>query len=100
MRTGAGQFNVTQPFPANPGKRNFNAALIADYTTMLHAFVLTAQAFPIGDGSKDAGTEKAVPLWFERTIVNGLWLGYFAMRPTPDFFRGGETDPNGIKVRN
>ena len=60
---------------------DFDAALLADNTAELHAFVLTAQAFEVFDWAKDFGAEQAITLWLERTVVNGFWLFNFTKRP-------------------
>ena len=65
---------------------------------MLHALVLSAQALPVGDGAEDAGAEQAVALRLEGPVVDGFRLGDFAMRPAPNLFRRGQTDPDGIEV--
>ena len=49
--------------------RDFDAALVADHTFIADAFVLTAVAFPVLGRAKDAFAEKAVPFWFQRSIV-------------------------------
>jgi hypothetical protein len=67
---------------------------------MLHALVLAAQAFPIGDGAKNFGTEQTVTLGLERAVVNGFGLGDFTVRPRTDFLRAGQADTNGIEIGN
>ena len=42
VRARAGQFNVAQPLAADARQRDFDAALVADDATVLHAFVLAA----------------------------------------------------------
>src|SRR3954451_1998061 len=100
MRAGAGQFNMTQPFAAHAGKRYLHAALIADYSAMLHALILAAQTLPVRYRAEDAGAEQAVALGLERAVVDGFRLCDFAMRPAPDFFRRGQTDSDRIEVGN
>jgi len=46
---------------------------------VFHALVLAAQAFPIGDRSKNAGAEQPVAFRFEGPVINGLGLGDLAM---------------------
>ena len=98
VRAGAGQFDVAQALAADARQRHFDAALVADDAAMLHALVLAAQAFPVGDGAEDAGAEQPVALRLEGPVVDGFRLGDFAMRPAPDLFRRGQTDPDGIEV--
>src|SRR6476659_531551 len=66
---------------------------------MLHALVLAAQAFPVGDRAKDARAEQAIALRLEGAVVDGLRLGDFAVRPAPDLFRRSHTDLDGIEIR-
>ena len=74
----ASQLNVTHAFATHFGQRDFNAALLTNYTTMLKAFVLTAQALIVFHWSKNFGTEQTVTLWLERAVVNGFRLFHFA----------------------
>src|ERR1700681_1929828 len=67
---------------------------------MLHALVFAAQTFPVRYRAKDARAEQSVALRLKGSVVDGLGLGDFAVRPAPDFFRRGQTDANGVEVRN
>ena len=49
-------------------------------------------------GSENAGAEQAVALRLEGPVIDGFGLGYFAVRPAPDFLRRGQTDSNRIEV--
>jgi hypothetical protein len=89
---------MAQAFTSHARKRYFHAALVADDAAMLHALVFAAQTFPIRDGAEDAGAEQPVALRLKGPVVDGLGLGDFAVRPAPDFFRRGQTDPDGIEV--
>ena len=98
MRTGAGQFDMAQALAADARQRYFDAALVADDAAVFHPLVLSAQAFPVGDGAEDAGAEQPVALRLEGPVIDGFRLGDFPMRPASDLFRRGETDPDGIEV--
>src|SRR5262245_34247838 len=98
MGAGAGQFNVAKPFASNFRKRDFNTAFVADDAAVLHPFVLAAQAFPVRYGSENTSAEQTIFLRLERSIVDGLGLGYFAMRPRANLFWRGQTDPNAVKI--
>src|SRR5262249_5267179 len=98
VRAGRGQLNVAEAFAADFRKRDFDAALIADDATVLHALVLAAQAFPVGNGAKNFGAEKAVALGLERAVVDGLGLGDFAVGPGANFFRTRQRDADGIEI--
>src|SRR6266853_624252 len=65
---------------------------------MLHPLVFAAQAFPVGDGPKNLGAEKAVALGLERAVVDGLRLGDFTVGPRPNFFRTRQADADGIEI--
>ena len=85
VRTGRGQLDVAETFATDFGERDFHAAFIADDSAMLHAFVLAAQAFPVGYGAEDARAEQAIALGLEGTVVDRFRLSDFAVRPAPDF---------------
>ena len=73
----ASQFDVRHALTTDLGLRDFNAALLADYSTVLQALVLAAQALVVLDRAEDLGAEQAVTFGFERTVVNRLRLLYF-----------------------
>src|SRR2546430_3523825 len=89
---------MAEALAANLAQSDFNAALVADNAAVLHALVLAAQAFPVGDGAKNLGAEEAVALGLERAVVDGLRLGDFAVRPGTNFFRARQADANGIEI--
>src|SRR5208337_1168061 len=97
---GGSQLDVPHALAANLGKGHFNAAFVADHAAMFHAFVLTAQAFPVGDRAKNAGTKQAVTLRLEGAVIDGLRLGHFTMRPGPDLLRRRQADADGVKFTN
>src|ERR1700730_1645802 len=100
MRARAGKINMAQAFATHFCLRNFYPALIADHATVLHAFVFSAEALPIGYRTKDARTEKSIALRLKRAVVNRLRLCHLAMRPLPDFVRRSQRDSNCLKVRS
>ena len=100
VRAGRSQLDVAEALAADFAERDFHAALVADHAAVLHALVLAAEAFPVRDGTENFRAEQAVALGLEGTVVDGLRLGDFAVRPGPDFFRTRETDPDGIEIRN
>src|SRR5690349_15597268 len=65
---------------------------------MLHAFVFSAEAFPVRNRAKDAGTEQTIALRLEGTVVDRLRLGNFTMRPGTDLVRRSETDSDRLIV--
>ena len=87
VRAGAGQFDVAEALAAHARQRDFDAALVADDAAVLHALVLAAQAFPVGDRAEDAGAEQTVALRLEGAVVDRFRLGDFAVGPAPDLLR-------------
>src|SRR5712692_8799996 len=98
VRAGRSQLDVAEALAADLAQGDFDAALIADNSAVLHPLVLAAQAFPVGDGAKNLGAEEAVALGFERAVVDGLRLGDFAVRPGTNFFGTRQADANGIEI--
>ena len=92
-----GQFNVSHSLAANAGEGNFHTALFADDAAVFHSLVFAAQTFVIFDRSENAGTEQAVSFRFESTIVDGLGLFDFAVRPGTDLLRRGNGDFDFVK---
>ena len=87
VRTRAGQIDMAQTFASHFRLGNFNAALVADHAAVLHAFVFSAETFPISDWTKNARAEKSIAFGFEGAVVDRFWLGHLTMRPLPDLFR-------------
>ena len=79
---------MAKSLAANLRLSNFNTTLVADHATVLHAFVLTAEALPIRYWSKNPRAEKSVAFGFERAVVDCFGLGHLTMRPLSDFLRG------------
>jgi len=98
VRAGRGQLDVAEALAADFAERDFDAALVADNSAVLHPLVLAAQAFPVRDGAKNLGAEEAVALGLERAVVDGLRLGDFAVGPRTDFFRTRQADADGIEI--
>src|SRR6185369_14189384 len=87
VRAGRSQLDVSQTLAAYLAQGHFHAALVANHAAVLHPLVLAAQALPVGYGAKNLGAEQTVPLGFESTVIDGLRLGDFTVRPRTDFFR-------------
>src|SRR3984893_4430778 len=81
VRARRSELDVSKTLAANLAQGDFHAALVADHSAMLHALIFSAQAFPVGDGAKNFGAEKAVPFGFEGAVIDGLRFGNFAVRP-------------------
>jgi len=78
--------------------RDFDTAFVADDAAVLHSFVFTAQAFPIGDRAEDLRAEQTIALRLEGAVVDRFRLGDFAVRPRPDLLRRSEADLDGVEI--
>ena len=98
VRARRSQFDVTEALAPHFAERNFDAALIADHSAMLHALVFPAQALPVRNRAKNLGAKQTVTLWLERTVIDRLRLGNFAVRPGSDFFRTCQADADRVEI--
>ena len=98
MRDRASQFDMTHALATDFGQRDLGAALFADHAAMLHALVLTAQAFVVLYGSEDRRTKQTVTLRLERAVVDRLRLFHFAERPRTDQLGRGQRDLDRIEL--
>jgi hypothetical protein len=65
---------------------------------MLHALIFATITFVILYRAKYFGTKKAVSLWLERTVVDGLWLFDLTERPFPDFLRRSDAYADRFEI--
>src|SRR6185437_4488676 len=72
VRAGRGELDVAEAFATDFRERDFNAALVADDSAVLHALVFAAEALPVGDGAEDARAEEPVALRLEGAVVDGF----------------------------
>src|SRR2546423_4856066 len=86
MRAWICQINVSQPLASDFGLCDFHAALVADHAPVLHAFVFSAQAFPIGNRPEDARAEQTIALRLECSVVDRLRLRHLTVRPLTNLF--------------
>src|SRR5262249_23392552 len=87
VRTRAGEINMSEALTADLSLGDFDTALVANHAAVLHAFVFSAEAFPISDGPKNPGTEQSVTLRLEGAVIDRFRLGHFAVRPLTDLLR-------------
>jgi len=71
------QRDMPHALAAHLGLDNFDAALFANYATMLHALVLAAIAFVVLYRTEDLRAEEPIPLGLECPVVDGLRLLHF-----------------------
>src|SRR3982750_1354809 len=81
MRDGYGELDVTHALATDAAQGDFDAAAIADHSTVANSLVFAAMAFPVLDWTEDPLAEQAVLLGLERAIVDGLGLENLAPRP-------------------
>src|SRR5262249_39391459 len=99
VRAGAGQLDVAKTFAADFRLCDLDAAFVADHAPMLHAFVFSAQAFPIRHRTEDARAEQAVTLRFERAVVDRFRFRDVAVRPRTNLLWRSEADANRFEIR-
>jgi hypothetical protein len=85
---------VTQALATDLGLNDLDTTLFTSDAAVLHALILSAQAFIVLDWTKDPGTEEAVSLRLERPVVNGLGLLDLAMRPAANLLGRSQADAN------
>jgi len=78
--------------------RDLNPTLVTDHTTVFHSLILPTQAFPVSNWTEHLGTEQAVTLRLKCPIINGLWLGNFAVRPGENPIGRREADSNRVEI--
>ncbi len=98
VRTRACQLDMAETLASDLRLRDFDAALIADHSAVLHSLVLSAKAFPIGYRAKNTCTKQAIPLRLECSVVNGFGLCNLTMRPRTDLVRRSQADPDRFVI--
>ena len=98
MAHGHGELDMAHPLPADLGPGDFHAALFADDALVTAPLIAAAVALPVLGGPEDTLAEEAVPLRFQRPVVDGLGLLHLAVGPLQDLFRGSETDLQRVKI--
>ena len=78
---------------------NFNTAAVALNSFKFYPTVFAAGAFVVLGGAENAFAEQTVALRFQGAVVNGFGFFDFAERPSHNLFRTGNTEFNGIKVK-
>ena len=81
MTQRACQLNMPHPLPANLGACYLNAAFITDYPLKPYPLIFAAGTFEVLGRAKDSLAEEAVPLRFQRAVVDCLRLGYLTIGP-------------------
>src|SRR5205823_10843438 len=81
VRDGYGELDVTHALATDAAQGDFDAAAIADHSTVANSLVFAAVAFPVLDRTEDALAEQAILFRLERAVVDGLGLENLAPRP-------------------
>ena len=81
MADRSGKLNVPHTLTANLASRDFNATALAHDALVLDLLVTTTGTLPVLDWSENLLAEQAISLWFKGSVVNGLRLLDFSMRP-------------------
>ena len=97
VRDRRGELDMAHALAADLRDGDFDAALFADDSLVLHALVLAAQAFVILDRTEDARAEQAVTLGLERAVVDRLRLLDLAERPAADLVGRGDADADLVE---
>ncbi len=91
--------DVTQPLTPNFGMNDFDATLVADDSTVLHALVLAADTLKITHWPEDLGAKQTIAFRLERPVVDGFWLFNFAVRPAADFLWRCQRNLDGREIQ-
>src|SRR6187402_620636 len=94
----ARELDVAHALATDARTRHFDAALVADDATVLHALVLAAQTLPVRDRTEDLGAEESVTLRLEGPVVDGLGLGDLTTAPGADLLRRRDRDLDRVEV--
>src|SRR6185436_2288531 len=78
---GYGELDVTHALTTDAAQGDFDAAAIADHSTITNSLVFAAVAFPVLDRTENPLAEQAVLLRLERAVVDGLGLENLTPRP-------------------
>ncbi len=98
MRNRRSKIDMPHALAAHFRGRDFHAAFFADDTAIFHALIFATETFVILDRSENTRAEQTVAFGFERAVVDGFRLFYFAERPAADFLRRRDRDFDFIKL--
>src|SRR6516164_5989285 len=88
---------MAHPVAPHLGERHFHAAFFADDALILHPLIFAAKTFVVLDRTENPRAEKAIPLRYERPVVDRLGLLDFAIRPGENLLRACDGDANLVK---
>src|SRR5687767_10683987 len=92
-----GELDMAHALATHLRQRDLDAAFLADDALVLHSLVLAAQAFIVLDRTEDARAEEPVPFRLEGTVVDGLGLLDFAVRPRQNLLGRCNADANLVE---
>jgi hypothetical protein len=80
-----GQVDVAHPLATNGRAGDLNTASLAGDATETDVLVLATGTLPVSLRPKDGLAEKAIAFGSKASIVDGFWLGDFAIGPREYF---------------
>jgi hypothetical protein len=91
------KFDVTHALTTNGRLSYFNATALTNDSLEANALVLTASALPVLGRTEDLLAEQTVLLRLEGTVVDGLRLLYFTVRPRSNIVSVGKAYSEGVE---
>ena len=77
---------------------HFHTATVADDAFISDSLLFTTMTFPILHRTEDSLTEQTTHFRLIRSIIYGLWLGYFTIGTVQNRFWGGQADGNSGEI--
>ena len=63
-------------------------------------FVFGVVRVDVFDRTENSLAEQTVAFWLLGTVVDGFWLGDFAVAPVQDILGAGDSQAHGVKIGN
>ena len=98
MGNRTGQFDVAHSFAAHLGQRHLHTTLLAHHTAVFQALILATETLVVAHRPEQLGTEQAISLRLESTVVDGLRFFHLTPRPRADLFGRSESDTNVVEI--
>lgn len=92
MRHRGRKVDMAETLAANLRLNNLNTTTLTHHTAVLHALIFSTDALVVFYGSEDLRAEESVSLGLVRSVVDGLWLLYLAVRPLTNLLGASNTD--------
>ena len=95
---GRGQLDVSHTLPSDRGASYFHSAAVTNDAPVADLLVLAAVALPVLGRPEDGLAEQAILFRSQATVVDGLGLGHFSVRPDADLLWRCQTDTKSAKI--